>query len=164
MVSRVSSLLSAERIPANHNPNHFWANPWLYPPFPASCPFRVAHKQPSSPPPSSTPACSFPGKGGGILSNDHLCIVLGRNTEFKETKGTSGLVGRLDAFVKVPGITPLSDDPVYAQSNNKVEAKPQPISATSQKGSQSSVRHSGFQPGFFVPVRFGQNRYQNLQC
>jgi hypothetical protein len=45
----------------------------------------------------------------GYFSNDHLCIALGRDTEFKKTKGTGDLVGRSDAFVKVPGITRFSD-------------------------------------------------------
>ncbi len=32
------------------------------------------------------------GKGTGCFSNDHLCITLGRDTEFKETKSTGGLL------------------------------------------------------------------------
>ncbi len=51
------------------------------------------------------------GKGTGYFSNDHLCIALGRDTEFKKTKGTGGLVSRTDALVKVPGITHFSDNP-----------------------------------------------------
>jgi len=32
-------------------------------------------------------------KGTGYFSNDHLCIALGRDTEFKKSKGTGGLDG-----------------------------------------------------------------------
>ena len=49
------------------------------------------------------------------FSNDHLCIALGRDTEFKETKSTGGLVGQPDALIKVPGITHFSDNPLNAQ-------------------------------------------------
>ena len=36
--------------------------PWLYPPFPASCPFRSAIAAPGSPP-SQSPPCRFPAAG-----------------------------------------------------------------------------------------------------
>ncbi len=55
-------------------------------------------------------------KGTGCFSSDHLCIVLGRDTEFKKTKGTGGLIGRADAFVKVPGITHCSDNSLCSLS------------------------------------------------
>ena len=48
----------------------------------------------------------------GYFSSDHLCIVLDRDTEFKNTKGTGGLIGRPDAFVNVPGISHRSDYPL----------------------------------------------------
>jgi len=48
------------------------------------------------------------GHGSGKRGhNDQLCIALIRDTEFKETKGTGGLVGRPDALVKLPGFTHL---------------------------------------------------------
>ncbi len=59
------------------------------------------------------------GKGTGYFSNDHLCIALGRDTEFKKTKGTGGLVCRLDALVKVPDITHFSDNPSYTELSDE---------------------------------------------
>jgi len=37
-------------------------------------------------------------KGTGYFSNDHLCIALGRDTEFKEAKSTGGQVSPPDAL------------------------------------------------------------------
>ncbi len=51
------------------------------------------------------------GKGDSYFSNDHLCIAPGRDNEFKKTKGIGGLIGRPDAFVKVPGVIHLSVTP-----------------------------------------------------
>jgi len=48
----------------------------------------------------------------GYFYNDHLCIAPGRDNEFKKTKGIGGLIGRPDAFVKVPGITHFLDNPL----------------------------------------------------
>ena len=56
----------------------------------------------------------------GYFSSDHLWIVLGRDSEFKKTKGTGGLVGRPDAFVKVPGITHFSDNPSSAKISDEL--------------------------------------------
>jgi len=52
----------------------------------------------------------------GYFSNDQSCIALGRDTEFNETKGTGALIGRPDAFVKVPDVTHISDNSLCSLS------------------------------------------------
>ncbi len=45
---------------------------------------------------------------------------MSRDTEFKETKGTGGLIGRADACVKVPGIIHFLDNPLSAKTSDEL--------------------------------------------
>ena len=50
-------------------------------------------------------------KRTGYFSNDHSYPWIAILSS-KTTKSTGGLIGRVDAFVNVPGITHLSDNPL----------------------------------------------------